>query len=148
MVNLEILTDLEVLSLTIIGEARGEPIESQVGVGSVVRNRLYGNQIRYKNYKDVVFEKLQFSCWNANDPNRPVLIELAEKMIHGQIVDIHLKQCIWVASGIVKWEIKDNTKGALHYIETGLFNDAMKRPSWARNAKNELVHGHHTFFNV
>src|SRR6185295_7244404 len=117
MVSLENLSDVEVLELTIIGEGRGEPIEGQVAIGSVVRNRLYSNRVKYDTYNDVCLEDKQFSCWNIGDPNRALLLDIAAKMLDGQTLpDQFIRQCMWVARGIVDWSIIDNTKGSLYYM--------------------------------
>lgn len=142
---LQSLSPAEILGLTIIGEARGEPIQGQVAVGSVIRNRLLSGD--YQSYHDVCLEPKQFSCWNINDPNRSMLIELAEQLTNGQyVVDQYLKQCMFVATGIVDWKIIDNTRGATHYMTNHLFDS--KIVSWAENAKNINIIGHQTFFNV
>lgn len=139
-------SDDEILALTIIGEARGEPIEGQVAVGCIIRNRLHSNEA-YKNYSDVCLETNQFSCWNANDPNRPFLEELGQKMLFNQeINDAYIKQCIYVAHGIVSWSIMDNTGGSKYYMTMRLFN--LDRPKWAKNAKNQTIKGKQVFFDI
>lgn len=145
---LERLSDAEIVGLTIIGEARGEPIEGQVAVGSVIRNRLHHSPAKYKKYYDVCLEPLQFSCWNKYDPNYQTLMELAVKLLDGTpLVDIHLRQCMLIARGIVSWDIKDNTRGARNYMTTELYQSET-RPSWAKDATNVRVYGNQTFMNV
>lgn len=142
---LDNLSDIEILGLTIIGEARGERIQGQVAVGSVIRNRLMTGK---KSYHEVCLEKHQFSCWNDKDPNRAVLLELAEMLAVGQfLTDQYYKQCMFVAKGIVGWNIIDNTQGATHYMTNELFVSTSK-PEWAMNAKNKEQIGNHIFFNV
>lgn len=142
------LSDKEILGLTIIGEARGEPIQGQVAVGCVCRNRLHVMAYKYKNYKDVCLEPMQFSCWNTNDPNRIMLEEIANKMLVGQLInDPWLKQCLLVAQGVVDWIIVDNTKGALNYMTLKQFNSD-KKPSWAKNIKNASTIGNQIFFTA
>ena len=102
------LSDIEILGLTIIGEARGEPIQGQVAVGSIAKNRLHSKPAKYKRYHDVVLEPNQFSCWNGDDPNLALLTGLAEEMVNGKfITDIYLKQCMYVAAGIFNNDIFD-----------------------------------------
>ena len=142
------LSDSEFLGLTIIGEGRGEPIEGQVAIGCVCRNRLHSQPNKYNNYKDVCLEKEQFSCWNENDSNKPYLEELGQKLLNNiPINDIYLLQCFWVAQGVYDWKIIDNTKGALHYMTKDLFFS--KRPTWAKVVRNgtEII-GKQVFFNV
>lgn len=145
---LDNLSPSEILGLTIIGEARGESIQGQVAVGSVVRNRMMNNPGKYHSLTTVCLEPLQFSCWNKSDPNRAVLLELANKLIMGNLLqDAHLNQCMFVARGIDTWMIMDNTNGALNYMTSKLLNSD-KKPSWASNPRNEHIIGNHTFFNV
>lgn len=140
---LDNLSPVEILGLTIIGEGRGEPIHGQVGIGSVIRNRLRTG----KSYSDICLAPKQFSCWNENDPNRAVLLELAEKLLLGEkIVDPYLKQCMFVASGIASWDIMDNTNGAVNYMTRELFNS--NTVDWASNARNVSTRGNHIFFNA
>src|SRR5258707_944915 len=51
------LSDNEVLSLTLIGEARGEPIEGIIAVGCVIRIRMHHSPAKYHNYSDVCLEQ-------------------------------------------------------------------------------------------
>lgn len=142
------LSNIEILGLTIIGEARGEPIEGQVAVGSVIRNRMHYNPGKYHTYYDVCLEKKQFSCWNENDPNRSFLIELVEQLTMGQLLtDPYLRQCMYVSAGIVKWDILDNTGGAINYLTKQLYY-SLQKPHWATKAKNVNEIGTQVFFNV
>jgi len=142
------LTDNEVLFLTLIGEARGEPIEGIVGVGCVIRNRLHYSPARYKGYKDVCLAPFQFSCWNADDDNSGLLLDIANKLINNQIInDPYLRQCFVVSNAIAEWSLLDNVKGARYYMTSILF-ESDKRPSWAKSPVFTLIRGNHTFFNL
>lgn len=141
------ISPIETLGLTIIGEARGEPVEGQVAVGCVIRNRLYHNPEKYKSYKDVCLEPSQFSCWNPVDPNYGMLLDLAIKLINNQtITDLYLRQCLFVAQGIANNDIRDNTHGALNYLTSSLFN--LHPPSWAKNPKKMITYGKQVFITV
>lgn len=146
---LEALSSTEILALTIIGEGRGEPIQGQVAIGCVIRNRLARSPAKYKNLGDVCLENKQFSCWNEDDPNRVFLLEIANKMMSGQpLSDAYLKQCVYVAVGIADWSIMDNTAGAVNYLTFNLFNSD-RRPKWASNPIHDpITHGKQVFFSV
>ena len=136
------LTDLEVLTLTIYGEARGEPIEGQIAVGCVIRNRVVAGL--YISYKAACLAPLQFSCWNLNDPNYPILEEIANKMSFSEIIgEPVLNQCYWVATGIIHNSIKDNTHGSRNYLTTELLES--NPPSWAKRMKIVETIGNQTF---
>lgn len=142
------LSDIEILGLTLIGEARGEPIEGQIATGCVVRNRLHHNPTKYRDYADVCLEREQFSCWNANDPNYTVLIELVQKITNHQLVsDMYYRQCMWVSSGIINWQIADITNGARFYLTKSLY-DSPQRPTWADKILTASTYGKQIFFNV
>lgn len=144
MTSLLALSQSEILGLTIIGEARGEPVEGQVAVGCVIRNRVTA---RSRSYSEICLAPKQFSCWNENDPNRPYLDELVDKLTVGEyFADSSLRQCMFIAIGIHDGVIKDNTYGAQYYMTTELFMN--HRPEWAKRAKNIVVKGHQTFFNL
>jgi hypothetical protein len=141
----EKLSDSEILFLTIVGEARGESIEGQVAVGNVIVNRALKRQ---KSIKEICLSPFQFSCWNENDPNRKVLISLAEIILKGNYNFPDYKQIQWIVEGLLGGKLKDNTRGSDHYMTSSLFNSD-KRPSWARAPlKDPIVIGNHTFLNV
>lgn len=145
---LDSLSPAEILGLTIIGEARGEPIQGQVAVGCVIRNRMSANPSKYHSYTTVCLEPLQFSCWNSDDPNRQVLLELANKLLAGDILsDRYLVQCMYVARGINNWAIIDNTNGAVNYMTHDLFFSD-KKPRWALKVSNIREIGSQVFFNA
>lgn len=145
IIKLEELTEREILGLTIIGEARGEPIEGQVAVGNIVRNRVRKSK---KTYQNICLAPLQFSCWNHDDPNRAFLVTLAERLFDGQqITDPYLRQCMFIAQGIVDDIILDNTLGAENYMTQSLFYSD-KRPKWARKTINHKLYGKQIFFTA
>jgi N-acetylmuramoyl-L-alanine amidase len=135
------LTDQEILWLTLIGETRGEPIESQVATGSVIRNRM---QTQKKTYTQICLAPEQFSCWNKDDPNYLLLIDLAQKMQDGDMQGY--EQLYWVAEGIVQNLLKDNTKDAHYYMTKELFNT--HPPSWAAKPINLITYGKQVYFNI
>lgn len=150
MTNNEIgkeLSDTEVFFLTIMGEARGEPIEGQIAVAWVIMNRSIK---RKQSIREVCLADRQFSCWNEGDPNRPLLIALAKKIMLGNYdyADSLNKQIQWVVDGVYTGKIKDNTSGSDHYMTTDLFQSE-ERPRWSKAPlKKPLAVGNHTFLNV
>jgi hypothetical protein len=142
------LSPAESVGLTLIGEARGEPIEGIIAVGSVIRNRLHTLGSKYGSYPEVCFADSQFSCWNSDSSERPMLLDLAVKMIHDEgINDPYLVQCLFIADGIVNDKLIDNTRGATFYMVSTLLN-SIKAPSWSKARKNDIVYGHQTFFSL
>jgi len=147
---LDKLTDTEILGFTIIGEARGEPIEGQVAVGSVIRNRVLSSSINIPvSYKSICLKPKQFSCWNLNDKNRNYLLDLINKYKReaSYFSDPYLRQCMFVAEGISEWDIVSNIGPFVNYMTNDLWTSP-KRPSYARGIKDFKVIGNHTFFTA
>jgi spore germination cell wall hydrolase CwlJ-like protein len=142
----ELLPD-EVLALTIWGEARGESIEGQVAVANVIMNRWKNNLAKYKTVTDVCLEPRQFSCWNESDPNKVKLDKLMGQISRG-VVPPELKQQLYIARGVMGFNLTDNTKGSRHYITNKLY-DSEQRPRWAKTPITDPIRiGNHVFFNV
>ena len=96
---------------TLFGECRGEPIEAQVGVGCVLRNRL--KDARWPNfYNDVALQPAQFSCFRPQDPNFERLMDPEEHEAESVLAQLR-----WVAKGIVDNFLRDNVAGANHYYD-------------------------------
>jgi hypothetical protein len=104
-------TPKEILFRLLFGECRGQPIEAQVGVGSVVRNRTRDSRWS-DTWQAVCLQPKQFSCFNPGDPNFEKLMD----------PDSHeapevIRQLKWVASGVVDGLLLDNVAGANHYYD-------------------------------
>ncbi len=139
------LSPIEILGLTIIGEARGESITGQIAVGCVIRNRV---RTHNKTYNEICLAPYQFSCWLETDPNRYLLERLAQKLINNNQLDepIH-RQCMFISSGIVNGDIIDIVHGSNYYMTKDLFSSG-KRPRWADKVYNAQTIDHQIFFNI
>lgn len=58
---------IDILARTVWAEARGEPIEGQKAVISVILNRAKNNP---NNIVNVILKREQFSCWNNGTPSQ------------------------------------------------------------------------------
>ena len=123
-------TNLLHLAKTIYGEARGESVETMLTVGWVIRNRLQVK--RYgKNYKDVVLQPKQFSCWNKDDPNYKVI----KGTIKGRLWEV----CIGVAIIVMQSREKFNPIPRVrHYYDKSLDSNP---PYWADGGEWMSVYG-------
>lgn len=147
-INPSSLTVEQLLALTIYGEARGEPLEGQVAVANVIKNRVGING----DYRNVILKPKQFSCWNVNDKNYPKLKEMIHDLhSYGMFAlksDFAFMRCYMIATLTLEGLLKDNTGGAKDYMTTTEFNSE-ERPSWAKFPLNDpTIIGNHTFFNV
>jgi len=128
--------DVKVTGLTVYGEARGEPYEGQVAVAQVVRNRALANNT-YPATE--CLRPYQFSCWNKNDPNYPIL----QAVLRGKrdIPSIFYRIADNVLNGRV---LLDEVDGARYYMTKSLYY-SNKRPSWANKLKVAAEIGNHVF---
>lgn len=121
----------EIAVRTLWGEARGEPPEGQFAVAHVLRNRVKDG--RWGHTAGLVcLAPMQFSCWNASDPNRAKMLGLDD-------ADSVLASCraAWLQSA----SDSDPTQGACFYYADSLKYD----PSWAATMTETIHIGHHHF---
>ena len=143
------LTDPQILTLTLYGETRGEPIEGQIAVGCVIRNRVDTGRWG-ASYAKVCLAPWQFSCWRpeGGKDNYETVLEAAELMLKGTLPDdALLRQCAWIAQGIIgKW-ILDTVQDATHYFAPSGMRPQGSVPKWAVNQIPVTKKGAHLFFS-
>ena len=69
--------EIDILGRTLYGEARGEGQAGMEAVAHVVYNRIQARSWWGRDVVGVCQKPWQFSCWNLNDPNRPLLLRLS-----------------------------------------------------------------------
>lgn len=143
--RLDELGDRDLLALCIYGEARGEPVSGQIGVGCVVRNRLH-RTAKVPTWQAILLAPKQFSCFNAGDPNRTLLIELAQTLT-SVLPPPALRQAQWIADGILSGATLDCTKGATNYLTTTLLRSP-QAPTWATGVPVLVILGNHSFMKA
>lgn len=135
------MTERDVVGLTIYGEARGEPLEGQLAVASVIANRRADGRWG-PTFALVCRAPYQFSCWNATDPNMSTLVRLAADLEHAVATDATLRRCLWIADGVVSGVLPSTVKLATHYYATSLRDT----PRWAKSGRLVGRVGNHLFF--
>lgn len=115
---------VDTLARTLWGEARGEGIAGMTAVANVVINRLTIAQ-RYEadhpgrpewwgdSIAAICTHPAQFSCWNADDPNRAKLLAVT-------LDDPQFVEALALASQAVNGRLPDTTGGADTYEATAL----------------------------
>ena len=134
--------ELDVISRTIWGEARGEPLLGKIAVAYVIYNRVTMD-LHGDNKPDwwgegvigVCQKPAQFSCWNEGDPNRAKLLDVTAD-------DDAAKECLYVALGVWLRFLADPTNGATHYHATSV------SPAWARGRLDGQQIGQHVFYRL
>lgn len=133
------------LICTLLGECANEPVEGQVAVAAVIRNRAKHPRWWGRTWKEVCLRKDQFSCWWEGNTNTERVYALAEALHNrtdatGQLSVVG--QLHWIAAGVMDDMLLDNTGGADHYLATWLY-DSPDRPWWAsRKVPTATVAGH------
>lgn len=115
------LTDAELLTLCIYGEARGEPPIGKLAVAHIVLNRAKKPCWWGRGVRECILKPKQFSCFNADDKNRPLLL----RQINTGVYD---PTCLAVALLALQGHTVDPTGGATHYHAVGCnpaWNDGM-----------------------
>ena len=146
------LPPLELITLCVYGEARGESPAGRQAVMNVIRNRMrtFGRYsdpgIRRcglgKEFHSVILKKWQFSCFNIGDPNRQKLINISSDVIREVRCNKSLRAIYSMT--IFFSDMSDNTDGAnlYHYIHMKEY------PSWALSDKvtKTVEIGRHIFY--
>lgn len=133
--------DLDLMTRTVYGEARGEIPAGQVAVAWCIRNRAeidLGNDGRPDWWGEgiggVCLKPFQFSCWLPNDPMFPK-IKVARTS--------QLAECLKACYAVLAGEAPDPTGGATHY-----YADTIPTPKWAIGKTPAAVIGAHRFFRL
>jgi N-acetylmuramoyl-L-alanine amidase len=122
----------EVAARTIYGEARGEGEAGMRAVAHVLVNRLklgkWGNNLAL-----VCLAPYQFSSWNFTDPNRKLMLALADNDTLLVAIRSYLADAL---AGD-----PDPTNGATFY-----FANSIPAPAWAAGATQTVQIGHQLFY--
>lgn len=131
-----------VLGLTVWGEARGEPVEGQVAVAWVIKNRAAR---RHQTVQYVCLDRWQFSCWWGQDANAQALRARTQRVLTGDIVtDPPWLKILQLAHQVLVGIVPDPTGGADHYLTTTLYQDE-DAPTWSKVLPVTQTIGRHTF---
>ena len=134
-------TPTEIAALTTFGEAAGEPVEGQIAILHVLRNRA---RYRAVPVSTIALEKFQFSCWWEGGPNTMRVYDRANKLAAGKIDDVIYEQIAALSPLVLTGTVLDNTGNATFYLTKALY--ASNPPSWTVGQSPHLVIGNHLFF--
>ena len=138
----EALRDDQLLALCIYGEARGESIEGKIAVASVIMNRVEHPRWWGRHLRGVILRPWQFSCFNEADPNFKYLKQMAGSFKFNLDYSPALKECFWVAQGILNNSLRSNVGDATHY------HTLKVTPSWRMKLRMIKTLGSHIFYTA
>jgi len=143
------LDDKQIMGLTIYGEARGEPDEGKIAVGSVILERVDKKSWMGKSIQEVCLKPYQFSCYLPNDPNFPQLKNIANDWDNQYNISQVLQNCYGIASGLIDGSIPRTPEiaeaHAYQYLTVALLNSP-NCPSWVKSMKEVCRVGAQVFF--
>jgi len=135
--------DVTYLAATIYGEARGESMAGKRAVAHVVKNRAEQGGWWGDTIQSVVQKPYQFSAWNDNDPNSPIVKDIAfnfGRKCSEFLDDEVLQDCLCAAIEVLNGHVEDKTDGATHYHARSI------HPDWADRLEETVVTGNHVFY--
>ena len=127
-------SEQRIVAQTILAEARGDGRAGMYAVAACIKVRA---QKRKLSFSQVCLQPYQFSCWNANDPNR--------KKMNTFLTLPQAEYALHLARNMDKL----NTKfigNADHYMTVRLWKT--NRVKWARGKKPVAFAGSHAFFRL
>ena len=128
------MSDLELLSLCVWREARGEGLLGKRGVAHVVKNRSDQPGWWGQTVKSVILHPMQFSSFNPGDPNE-------EKWPEDN--DPSYSDSLTISEDVLINGDEDITKGATSY-----FDVSIPTPIWAGTMTLTLAVGRLRFFAI
>lgn len=138
------------LVATLLGEVGGEPIDGQVAVACVIRNRATHPRWWGQDVKSVCLAPAQFSCWWESGPNTDRVYGLAEALARGNAATGSrslVGQLQWIASGVMDDVLTDASGGSDHYLTAALYGSPAC-PKWAAGKRVVARAGGHVFLRL
>lgn len=124
---------IDTLARTLYGEAKANDVTDATAIACVVMNRVelpnWPNDV-----ESVCLQPYQFSCWNANDPNRTRIFKATRE-------NHWFSRCLDLAADAVDGKLNDPTTRSTHYHTPAV------KPAWSRKRKPVYKTYGHLFYN-
>lgn len=143
------LSDQQVVALTLWGEARSERIEGRIAIACVLRNRVTTQRRAFGwTLRGACLKPWQFSCWldAGGRANHALVMDAARGLIVERPLPVRLRECLWIADGLIRDQFQDTVRGATHYYSPAGMVPRDRVPEWARGRVPVVVVGHHRFY--
>lgn len=143
------LSDAQLLALTIYGEARGETVDGQIAVGTIVLERVEHGGWYGSNIHEVCLKKYQFSCFNEFDKGYGKILHIAENWDEAIATNFSLMGCHALAVGLLAGKIP-RTQALADSHAKNYLNPTYAAPTkekWLGKGMNIVATiGNHEFF--
>lgn len=138
------LTPTQLFALAIYGEARGERMEGQIAVGTVILLRQSTG--KWGDMKKVILSPWQFSCFNPSDIQYRPLKKIARSLSDPKYKKPKsLEEAFILARGMRDGYIKKHKKLEDNFVLH--FKTAAVNPKWAKKMRKVTVIGNHEFYS-
>jgi len=138
------LSESQIMSVTLYGEARGESTEGKIAVGSIILERVDHREWDGKTVHEVCLMPKQFSCFNEKDPNRIKLEFIASNWDAAMSCNIALNDCFCIALGLLQGTIQRTPEIAKSHATQYCRTDF--DVYWKSSFKKVLTVGSHSFY--
>lgn len=125
--------EIDLMARTIWGEARGEGNKGMQAVANVIMNRVSKGGWYGATVEDVVLKPYQFSCWNKDDPNYPLVKSVT-------LDNQQFKMAKEIAIKAYSGQLDDITGGSVNYHTSSI------RPEWSKRLTKITQIGNHIFY--
>lgn len=145
----EALSVPNVVALTVIGEAGGEPLLGRVAVAQVIGHRVRHVRRWSRDWRRVCLQRAQFSCWSAagGGNNYERVMALARRLTGGgTLFEYH--EVLWIVDGVMSGDVRDIVSGATHYYAPRAMRPRGSVPPWAEGHEPVAVIGGHRFYKL
>jgi N-acetylmuramoyl-L-alanine amidase len=133
---MRLLTEEAIILMTLWAEARGEPLEGMLAVAEVIRRRTKLHYNSDGSLTDTCTRNAQFSCWNNDDEQRPMMFRLTDQ----EPLVMRLGE-VWENS-----EFTDYSNGAVLYYSPAAMKPTGSVPWWAPKCRKVAEVGPHVFY--
>lgn len=139
MITITNQSDQDIVARTLWAEARSQGILGMVAVACVIQNRAKNPGWWGHDLRGVCLARMQFSCWNQNDPQ-------FSSIRADRIIDSAFPKAEIISDILFHNAIADITKGADHY------RAEYAHPVWAVGKTPTFTCGnpgaHHLFYKI
>jgi hypothetical protein len=138
------LDDVELLALTIFGEARGERDQGKIAVASVILERVEHRDWDGTTIKGVCLCPEQFSCYLPKDKNFRLLEQIAGDWQAALARSSSLRTCYGIAAGLLSGAIARDPIVAANHATQYLTVDCTA--AWEAKMRKVATIGAHEFY--